>query len=67
MTIEPGSIVTILAFDDVPEHQFRVDEVFEDGVGGIALTGPLAGEYGEPDWSLIKEGRAGNTHNPETP
>ncbi|WP_175491533.1 hypothetical protein [Lutimaribacter saemankumensis] len=45
MTIEPGSIVTIMAFDDVPEHQFRVDEVFEDGVGGIVLTGPLAGEY----------------------
>ena len=30
MTIEPGSIVTIVAFDDVPEHQFLVDEVFED-------------------------------------
>ena len=67
MTIEPGSIVTIMAFDDVAEHQFRVDEVFEDGVGGIALTGPLAGEYGEPDWSLIKEVQAGITHNPETP
>ncbi|SDJ34595.1 hypothetical protein SAMN05421850_1152 [Lutimaribacter saemankumensis] len=67
MTIDPGSIVTILAFDDVPEHQFRVDEVFEDGVGGIAMTGPLAGDYGETDWSLIKKVQAGITHNPAPP
>ena len=49
----PGCIVVIAAFDDVPEHTFRVEEVFEDCVTGIALTGPLAGEYGEPDLSLI--------------
>jgi hypothetical protein len=49
----PGCIVLIAVFDDVPEHSFRVEEVFEDCVTGIALTGPLAGEYGEPDLSLI--------------
>ena len=49
----PGCIVMIAAFDDVPEHSFRVEEVFEDCVTGTALTGPLAGEYGEPDIELI--------------
>ncbi len=62
--IEAGSIVTIRAFDDIPEHLFRVEEVYEDCVGGYSLTGPLAGEYGEPDWSLIKEVAAGNSVNP---
>lgn len=62
--IEPGSIVTIRAFDDIPEHQFRVDVVFADCVCGYSLTGPLAGEYGEPDWSLIKDVAAGNSDIP---
>lgn len=52
-SIQPGDVVTILAFDDVPEHLFRVDEVLDDCVTGVALTGPLAGEYGEPDLSLV--------------
>jgi hypothetical protein len=51
--IRPGDVVTILAFDDVSEHLFRVDEVHDDCVTGVALTGPLAGEYGEPDLSLV--------------
>jgi len=51
--LTPGCIVLIATFDDVPEHSFRVEEVFEDWVTGMALTGPLAGEYGEPDLSLI--------------
>jgi hypothetical protein len=51
--IRPGDVVTILAFDDVPEHLFRVDEVHDDCVTGVALTGPLAGEYGEPDLSMV--------------
>jgi hypothetical protein len=63
--IAPGSIVTILAFDDIPEHRFRVEEVFDDCVGGYSLTGPLAGEYGEPDWSIIKEAPAGKSTIPE--
>jgi hypothetical protein len=49
----PGCIVLIAAFDDVPEHQFQVDEVFDDLVTGTLLTGPLAGEYGEPDIEMI--------------
>lgn len=63
--IEPGTVVTIRAFDDVPEHRFRVTEVYEDCVGGYSLTGPLAGEYGEPDYEMIVV--AGNSHNPENP
>ena len=53
-SITPGSIVLIAAFDDVPEHRFQVDEVFEDCVTGFVLSGPLAGEYGEPplEWVL---------------
>ena len=46
--MEPGDIVLIRAFDDVPEHLFRVEEVYEDCITGQALTGPLQGEYGEP-------------------
>ena len=53
LPLTPGCIVLIAAFDDVPEHTFRVEEVFEDCVTGTALTGPLAGEYGEPDIELI--------------
>ena len=55
LSLTSGCIVVIAAFDDVPEHTFRVEEVFEDCVTGIALTGPLAGEYGEPDLSLIRQ------------
>ena len=53
LPLTPGCIVVIAAFDDVPEHSFRVEEVFEDCVTGTALTGPFAGEYGEPDIELI--------------
>lgn len=49
-----GDVVTIKAFDDVPEHQFLVQEVFEDCVTGVAITGPLAGEYGEPGIELVR-------------
>ena len=41
--LTPGCVVLIAAFDDIPEHQFQVDEVFDDLVTGVALTGPLAG------------------------
>lgn len=36
--LTPGCIVLIAAFDDVPEHEFEVEEVFEDLVTGVALT-----------------------------
>ena len=42
--LQPGCIVLIAGFDDIPEHQFQVDEVYEDLVRGTVLTGPLAGE-----------------------
>ena len=51
--LRPGCIVLIAGFDDIPEHQFQVEEVFEDLVTGTALTGPFAGEYGEPDIELV--------------
>ncbi|MDA9235533.1 hypothetical protein OAC29_03600 [Planktomarina temperata] len=53
LTITPGCNVLIAGFDDIPSHQFLVQEVFEDCITGTALTGPLAGEYGEPDIALV--------------
>jgi hypothetical protein len=53
LTITPGCVVLLASFDDIPEHSFLVDEVFEDCITGIAQTGPLAGEYGEPDLALV--------------
>ena len=52
-TIKPGDIVRIAAFDDIPEHDFEVLTVEDDCLTGIALSGPLAGEYGEPDLTLV--------------
>jgi len=51
--LTPGCVVLIAAFDDIPEHQFQVEEVFDDLVTGVALTGPHAGEYGEPELGMI--------------
>lgn len=51
--MEPGDVVLIRAFDDVPEHLFRVEEVYDDCITGVALTGPLQGEYGEPELSMV--------------
>ena len=53
--ITPGCVVLIKGFDDIPAHQFLVDEVFDDFITGKALTGPLAGEYGEPEMTLVLE------------
>ena len=53
LTITPGCTVLITAFDDIPEHSFLVDEVYEDCITGVAQSGPLAGEYGEPDLALV--------------
>ena len=33
--------------------KFCVWEVHDDCITGYAITGPLAGEYGEPDFDLI--------------
>ena len=51
--VRTGDVVVIGAFDEVPEHLFLVEEVLDDCVTGVALTGPLAGEYGEPDCTMI--------------
>ncbi len=51
--LTPGDTVVIRAGADWPEHLFRVDYVFDDCLGGYSLTGPLAGEYGEPDFDLV--------------
>ena len=51
--ITTGSTVLIAGFDDIPSHQFLVEQVFEDCITGTALTGPIAGEYGEPDIELV--------------
>ena len=61
LTITPGSIVLIAGFDDIPSHQFLVQEVFADCISGTALTGPLAGQYGEPDIALVLRVLAGPT------
>ena len=52
--LREGSIVVIRAFDDIPEHLFEVFDVYEDCIGGYSRTGPLAGDYGEPAFDLIK-------------
>ena len=43
----------IEGFDEIPEHEFRIDEIYEEFVTGMALSGPFAGEYGEPDIEMI--------------
>ena len=53
LIITSGCVVLIKGFDDIPAHQFLVDEFFGDFITGKALTGPLAGEYGEPEMILV--------------
>ena len=60
LIITSGCVVLIEGFDDIPAHQFLVDEVFDDFITGTALTGPLAGEYGEPEMILVLEVLSGN-------
>jgi hypothetical protein len=52
--IQPGDVVVIRAFEDVPSHAFLVHSVEEDCITGVALSGPLSGSYGEPDLELIE-------------
>ena len=53
LNLTSGCIVLIAAFDDIPEHSFLVDDVYDDCITGVAQSGPLAGEYGEPDLALV--------------
>lgn len=50
-----GAVVRLKALGDLPSHLFEVQSVEEDCVTGVALCGPLKGEYGEPELSLIVE------------
>jgi len=51
--IAEGDVVVIAGFDNVPEHRFLIQSVQGDLVTGVALTGPLAGAYGEPPIEMI--------------
>ena len=51
--ITSGCTVLIAAFDDIPEHSFLVHEVHSDCITGIAQSGSLTGEYGEPGLTLV--------------
>ena len=59
LLIKSGDVVIIQAFDEIPSHRFLVEEVHDEFITGYALTGPLAGEYGEPDSGLILLPRLG--------
>lgn len=48
-----GTVVVLSAFDDVPEHLFEIHSVEDDCVTGVAISGPLKGEYGEPAHAMI--------------
>jgi hypothetical protein len=37
----------------LPSHLFKVTAITDGVLTGIALTGPLEGEYGEPDFNLV--------------
>ena len=54
LTITPGCTVLIAGFDDIPSHQFLVEEVVEDCITGPAINGHLAGGYGAPDIALVR-------------
>ena len=51
--LTPGMQVLIRGFDEVPEHVFVIHTIEDGYVTGMAITGPLAGEYGEPDIELV--------------
>ena len=51
--LKSGCVVLIASFDDIPEHQFLVEDVFDDCITGVSLTGPLSGVYGEPELELL--------------
>ena len=53
LLLKSGDVVIIQAFDEIPSHRFLVEEVHDEFITGYALTGPLAGEYGEPDRELV--------------
>lgn len=53
LDLREGDVIVIRAGEDWPEHLFRVDEVYDDLVTGLSITGPLEGVYGELPLELI--------------
>ncbi len=51
--LKEDDIVVLRLLDDIPEHLFKVLDVYEDCITGYAITGPLKGVYGEPELELI--------------
>ncbi len=51
--LKEDDIVVLRPLDDIPEHLFKVLDVYEDCITGYAITGPLKGVYGEPELELI--------------
>lgn len=47
LDLREGDVIVIRAGEDWPEHLFRVDEVYDDLVTGLSITGPLEGVYGD--------------------
>ena len=43
LDLREGDVIVIRAGEDWPEHLFRVDEVYDDLVTGLSITGPLEG------------------------
>lgn len=54
LEIKPGAVVLLKALDEIEEHVFKVFIMDDRTLTGVALTGPLAGSYGEPDIDLVK-------------
>ena len=51
--LKEDDVVVLRPLDDIPEHLFRVLDVFDYCITGYSLTGPLEGVYGEPGLELI--------------
>jgi hypothetical protein len=51
--LKEDDVVVLRPLDDIPEHLFKVLDVYEDCITGYAITGPLKGVYGEPELELI--------------
>ncbi len=49
LDIRPGCIVLIAGFDDIPEHKFLIEEIYEGVRYRYGSLGPFAGGHGEPD------------------
>ena len=51
--LKEDDVVVLRPLDDIPEHLFRVLDVYDDCITCYSLTVPLEGVYGEPGLELI--------------